>query len=96
MGVSLSASRGLSMATVKQAAALVVLVVATLAYLYGPPASPTLRQAAVSECNTHAGGNYRSYRLAWQVGIYPHWTCHNASRPQSPALDMGWWVSPLR
>ena len=53
----------------------VVVVFVVLAYLYGPAASPAMRNAAVDECNDHAEGNWRSFRLSWNVGVYPHWMC---------------------
>ena len=95
MGVSATASRTLSMTTVKRLAAAVVVIFATLYYLYGPAATPAVHDAAVAKCNDHASGNYRSFRLSWDVGLHPHWTCWDASRPEAPAVSFGWWVNPF-
>ena len=67
---------------------------ATAFYLYGPAVTPALSAGAAAECNELAGGNYRSYRLTWESGIRPHWTCGDASAPEAPATDLGWWVTP--
>jgi len=81
---------------VRQLSVVVVLVFCTLAYLYGPAASPALRNAAVDQCNDYAQGNYRSFRLSWHVGVYPHWSCWDASRPADKAVSLGWWTNPFR
>ena len=66
-----------------------------LGYLYGPAATPALRDSATNECNAYAHGNFRSFRLAWQVGVRPHWDCWDASRPNKPEVDLGWWTNPF-
>jgi hypothetical protein len=63
-------------------------------YLYGPPVTPALQGAAMSECNELIGGNYRSYQLEWVVASRPHWLCSNRFKPAEDAVDMGWWVTP--
>jgi hypothetical protein len=73
----------------------VVAIFCVLSYLYGPAASPALRNAAIAQCNEHAEGNFRSFRLSWQVGVYPHWTCWDASRPEDDAVSLGWWTNPF-
>ena len=95
MGVSATASRTLSMTTVKRLAAAIVVIFATLYYLYGPAATPAVHDAAVDKCNNYASGNYRSFRLSWVVGWHPHWTCWDASRPERPEVSFGWWVNPF-
>jgi hypothetical protein len=85
--VGLSGVRRLSVA--------VVAVFSALAYLYGPAASPAMRDAAIATCNDYAQGNYRSFRLAWEVGVYPHWTCWDASRPDVAPVSLGWWTNPF-
>jgi hypothetical protein len=72
------------------------LSVAVLGYLYGPAASPAMRTQAVNECNDHAEGNWRSFRLSWNVGVYPHWTCWDASKPGEQAISLGWWTNPFQ
>lgn len=95
MGVSLSGS-DLTFRTVRRTSVAVVAIFVVLAYLYGPAASPAMHDAAVAQCNDHAEGNWRSYRLSWHVGIYPHWACSDASRPGRKAVSLGWWTSPFR
>lgn len=80
---------------VRQLALVVVLVFGVLAYLYGPAASPAMRNAAIDQCNEYAQGNYRSFRLSWNVAAYPHWSCWDASRPQAAAVSLGWWTNPF-
>ena len=94
MGVSLSGS-DVTFSAVRRMSAFVVVVCAVLGYLYGPAFSPAMRTAAVGQCNEHAQGNWRSYRLAWEVGVYPHWTCADATRPSEQAVSLGWWTNPF-
>ena len=54
-----------------------------------------MHDAAVAKCNDYASGNYRSFRLSWTVGVRPHWTCWDASRPEEPEVSFGWWVNPF-
>ncbi len=95
MGVSVTASRGLSTSAIKSTAVAVVVIFVTLFYLYGPAATPAFQDAAIAKCNDHASGNYRSFRLSWVVGVHPHWTCWDAGRPQEPDVSFGWWVNPF-
>ncbi len=81
---------------VRRLAVAVVVIFCVLGYLYGPAATPAMRDAAVGECNSHAQGNFRSFRLAWVVGIHPHWTCWDASHPDENEIDLGWWTNPFR
>ena len=94
MGVSASGS-SLTMKTVRQVSVAVVAVFVVLAYLYGPAVTPGFRDAAATECNEHATGNFRSFRLTWHVGVYPHWSCWDASRPDATPVSLGWWTNPL-
>jgi hypothetical protein len=80
---------------VRRLAVGVVVIFGVLAYLYGPAASPAMHRAAISQCNDHAEGNFRSYRLSWDVGVLPHWTCWDASRPRRDAISLGWWTNPF-
>jgi hypothetical protein len=59
MRVSLSGS-DLTFTMVRRLATAVVVIFVVLGYLYGPAASPAMRHQAVSECNDHAEGNWRS------------------------------------
>ena len=95
MGVSLSGS-SLTFVMVRRMAVAVVVIFVVLTYLYGPAASPAMHSSAIAECNDHAQGNWRSFRLTWKVGVYPHWTCWDASRPTENAISLGWWTSPFR
>jgi hypothetical protein len=96
MGISASGANGLSMSTIKTIFIVGALLVAAGFYLYGPPVTPSLRAAAVSACNEHAGGNFRSYRLHWQTGRSPHWSCWDAGNPERLPVNYGWWVNPFR
>jgi hypothetical protein len=80
---------------VRRMAAVVVVVFFVLSYLYGPAATPALRSSATNECNAQAHDDFRDYRLVWQVGVRPHWTCWDASRPNRAAVDLGWWTDPF-
>lgn len=82
-------------AMVRRLAAAVVVIFAVLGYLYGPAAAPAMHNAAAIECNTYAQGNFRSFRLTWEVGVYPHWSCLDASRPTKDPISLGWWTNPL-
>jgi hypothetical protein len=94
MGVSATGSN-LTFRMVRRLAVGVIAVFVVLAYLYGPPATPGMRDSAVAQCNDHAEGNFRSFRLSWHVGVYPHWSCWDASRPSTAPLNLGWWTNPL-
>jgi hypothetical protein len=94
MGVSLSGT-DLTFTMVRRLSLVVVVLFVVLGYLYGPAAAPALHTAAVGECNDHAEGNWRSYRLSWHVGLTPHWTCGDASKPEEQAVSLGWWTSPF-
>ncbi len=93
MGVSVSGGTGRSMATLRTVFAVVGAASAVAFYFYGPLVTPLMHAAAVSSCNEHAGGDFRSYRLSWHVGTRPHWTCWDARDPVKPAVDLGWWVA---
>jgi len=95
MPVSLTGSR-VAFKLGRQLSVIAVLVFCALAYLFGPAAAPALRNAAANECNDYAQGNYRSFRLSWQVGLHPHWTCRDASRSADEPVSLGWWANPLR
>ncbi|MEO5709590.1 MAG: hypothetical protein ABIQ59_07200 [Nocardioidaceae bacterium] len=94
MQVSLS-GQSLTFQMVRRLAIAVVAVFVVLAYLYGPAASPPMRNEAISQCNEHAEGNWRNFRLDWNVGVYPHWTCWDADRPHRKAISLGWWTNPF-
>ena len=94
MGVSLTGSRGLSLAKIKTFSAVLGAAAGAVFYLYGPTVTPALQAAAVSECNELTGGNFRSYSLDWVVGTRPHWNCWDRSDPAEPPVNLGWWVNP--
>ena len=85
----------LGFATVRRVSVAVVALFGALAYLYGPAASPAMRNAAIATCNDYAQGNYRSFRLNWQVDVRPHWTCWDAGRPEAEPVNLGWWTNPF-
>src|SRR4051794_41959459 len=74
----------------------VVAIFCVLSYLYGPAASPALRNAAIAQCNEHAEGNFRSFRLSWRGRGYPHWTCWGPRPPEGDAGRPGGGANPLR
>ena len=94
MAVS-AVGQNLNFDVVRRLAVGVVVVFAALTYLYGPASSPTLHKAAAGECNAYAEGNFRSFRLSWTVGVLPHWSCWDASRPQKDPVSLGWWTNPF-
>ena len=94
MGVSLSGS-STTFTTVRRLSVAVVVVFCVLGYLYGPAAAPGMRNAAIRECNDYAQGNYRSFRLSWELTGLPHWSCRDASRPDVEAVSLGWWTNPF-
>ena len=94
MGVSASGS-DLRFTMVRRAAVAVIAIFVALCYVYGPAVSPAMHTAATAECNDHAEGNWRSFRLNWNVGVYPHWTCWDASKPMKKAISLGWWTNPF-
>ena len=97
MGVSAVGQPGLSMRSMRSFLFLLVLLIGVIVYFYGPLVTPTVASAAQDECNEHAGGNFRSYRLEWVSGPgnRPHWSCWDASRPRRDPVDLGWWVNPF-
>ncbi len=85
----------LTFTMVRRLSVAVVVVFAVLAYLYGPPATPAVRDAAAAQCNGYAHGDYRSFRLTWHVSARPHWACWDISRPTLAPVSLGWWTSPF-
>jgi len=92
MAVSLTGSRGLSMAKVKTVSIVFGVAGALSFYLYGPAVTPMLYAAAATTCNEMTGGNFRSYQLDWVVAARPHWSCRDRSDPAKAPMNMGWWV----
>jgi hypothetical protein len=88
VGVSVSGS-DVTFTAVRRLSVVVVVVCAVLGYLYGPAFTPAMRTAAVGQ------GNWRSYRLSWDVGVTPHWMCADASRPREASVSLGWWTNPF-
>ena len=87
--------QNLNFDVVRRLAVGVVVVFVVLSYLFGPAYSPTLAKAAANECNAYAQGNFRSFRLSWDVGVLPHWSCWDASRPTKDPISLGWWTNPF-
>jgi hypothetical protein len=94
MGVSVTGASGRSLARLGTAAAVLGVLGAAGFYVYGPPVTPAMHGAAVTQCNQLTGGNYRSYHLEWVVEVRPHWLCGNRSAPSEPPVNLGWWVTP--
>lgn len=96
MAVSAVGQR-ISVTALRQALATVLVFVALFFYLYGPPLTAKMREAAHNRCNELTGDTYRSYRLEWKTTTYkdinvPHWLCVDLTKPQRPATSLGWWV----
>lgn len=97
MGISAIGQSGLSTRSIRSMLIVIFVLLGTAVYFYGPLVTPTVAQAAVDECNEHAGGNFRSYRLEWVTWPdEPHWSCWDARSPQEKAVSLGWWVNPFR
>jgi hypothetical protein len=97
MGISVSGQTGLSMRAIRSMLIVILVLVGTIVYFYGPLIAPTVASAAEQECNDYAGGNFRSYRLEWVSwpNDDPHWRCWDARRPEVQAVSLGWWVNPF-
>lgn len=94
MGVSVVGASGRSLTKMGTAAAALTILGGAGFYLYGPPVTPALHGAAMSECNELIGGNYRNYQLTWVVDTRRHWLCSDRFKPAADPVDMGWWVTP--
>ncbi len=93
MPVSLTGSRGLSMASIKTVSVVIGAAAGVGFYLYGPTVTPATHTAAAAACNEMTGGSLRSFPLEWVVDVRPHWNCWDLGDAQKPATDMGWWVA---
>ncbi len=96
MGVS-SVGQGLSIASIRHAVATVLVFAALFFFLYGPPITHKLHDAAVHECNAMTGSAFRNYRLEWRTTTYssispPHWVCYDLRDPAHGGTSLGWWV----
>lgn len=96
MGVS-ATGQGMRMSAIRNGIATALVVLGLFFYLYGPPLTQMMRDAAHEECNELTGSTYRSYRLAWETTTYsgvdvPHWQCYEVGKPVSESTDLGWWV----
>ena len=92
MVVSLTGSRGLSMASIKWVSAVIGATASVAFYLYGPTVTPFMHAAATTTCNQMTGGNFRSYRLDWVVSAQPHWNCWDQRESAKAPRNLGWWV----
>ena len=93
MAVSLTGTRGLSLASIRYFSIVMGIALGMGFYLYGPSVTPIMQGAALSSCNEMTGGNFRSYEVNWVVGTQPHWDCWDRSAPEAQPVNMGWWVS---
>ncbi|HEX6515917.1 MAG TPA: hypothetical protein VF049_10090 [Nocardioidaceae bacterium] len=93
MGVSATGSSELPMRSLRRTLAVLAAAFAVGFYLYGPLVLPASHAAAETSCNQRVGGDFRSFRLSWEVGTRPHWLCWDASAPAKPAMNLGWWVA---
>jgi hypothetical protein len=100
MGVSAVGERGISPRTVPVLGSAVLLCLALLVYVFGPPLVPGLRSAAADRCNQMVGGDFRSFRLDWKAPWHPtwdlpHWSCRDIRTPGETPVSFGWWVNPF-
>jgi hypothetical protein len=95
MGVSLTGSR-MPMSSIRSTITALAVVAALAIYAYGPAVSPAMQASAAAECNDLTGGSYRGYRLQWTLTARPHWTCWDQRDAARPAMNLGWWVTPVR
>lgn len=96
MGVS-AVGAGISAASIRHVAATICVFLGLFYFLYGPPLTSRLSDAAHSECNQRTGSSYRNYRLEWHTTTYesinpPHWVCHDLRDPEDTGTSLGWWV----
>jgi hypothetical protein len=87
----------MSATTMRHVVATVVVAVSLFYFLYGPPLTERLTQAAHSQCNRMIDASYRNYQLEWRTATFtsvdrPHWVCHDLTRPGAPGRSLGWWV----
>jgi hypothetical protein len=88
--------QGVSAQALRHALATALVFLGLFFYLYGPPLTPRLTQAAHDRCNALTGERFRDYRLEWrttsltQIAV-PSWICHDVG-PHDRAVDLGWWA----
>lgn len=100
MGVSAVGQTGIKPRTIPKLLFGLLVVLAVLLYLFGPPLMPGMRSAAEDKCNAQMGNNFRSYRLEWvhpQSPNWdrPHWLCKDQRDLDKPGTNYGWWVNPF-
>lgn len=96
MGVS-ATGQGIHMSAVRNAILVTTAILGLFYYLYGPPLTQMMRDAAHDRCNELTGYTYRDYRLVWETTTYsslsmPHWQCYQLGEPASESVNLGWWV----
>jgi hypothetical protein len=97
MGVS-ALGEGIHVSTVRYALATAMVFLGLFYYLYGPPLTQRMSEAAHRECNQLTGSTYRTYQLQWVTTTYssvhvPQWICYDTSDPADRGTSLGWWVS---
>ena len=98
MGVSTVGER-VTVAQLRHALAIALAFVGLFYYLYGPPITDRMREAAERECNQLTGSTYRNFLLDWKTTGYnaidrPRWVCYDLRDPADQGTDFGWWVTP--
>jgi len=96
MGVSVVGQR-MSATALRHVAATVAAALALFCFLYGPPLTERLTNAAHEQCNQLIDASYRNYQLEWRTTTFtsvdrPQWVCHDLTRPGRPGRSLGWWV----
>lgn len=98
MGISLTGMTVFTKGNVAKGFIVFFLLFALFVYLFGPPITPALRNAAIERCNAAQGGDYRSYQVEWLTLSFfgshfpPHWECTNVNHPERAPINFGWWA----
>ena len=96
MGVS-TTGQGMHMSALRNGIATALVVLGLFFYLYGPPLTEMMRDAATGRCNELTGSTFRGYLLVWETTTFsgidaPHWQCYPVGEPTSQSINLGWWV----
>jgi hypothetical protein len=96
MGIS-AIGQGITVTAVRHGVATAMAFLALFYWLYGPPLTDRMADAAHDKCNEMTGSSYRNYRLEWRTTDYhginqPQWVCYDLTEAGQPSTSFGWWV----
>ncbi len=80
---------------VRRLAGVVVLVFLVLGYLYGPAATPALRRLRDERVQRPRARRLPQLPAGLAGGRPSALDCWDASRPNKPDVDLGWWTDPF-